>query len=73
MKFADKYPDVQPFQEPMQGIIVVPDHAPCHVCRGPTRFLDYHLGLGLGSVGGVALCSEECAFELPPATEGRSL
>lgn len=57
MKFSAKYPEAGLFQEPMQGIYVVPDHYPCRECGAPTRFLDYQTGK---STSGVPLCSEEC-------------
>lgn len=57
VKFSDKYPDAYLFQEPMQGIFVVPDYYPCVECGAPTRYLDFQTGK---SVEGVAICSEEC-------------
>jgi hypothetical protein len=66
VKLSDKYPDAEPFQEPMRGIFVVPDHYPCSVCKCPTRFLDYMTGQQPEK--GVPVCSEECAFEAIPET-----
>jgi len=58
MKFSEKYPGVEMFQEPMQCIYVAPDYYPCRECQAPTRFIDY-----MDWRGPRPICSEECAFE----------
>ncbi len=68
MKFSDKYPDVEMFQEPMIGIYVAPDFYPCAVCKAPTRFIDYVAHVGVAR--GVPVCSEECCAK---QVLGRSL
>jgi len=67
MRFSAKYPDAEPFQEPMKDIFVVSDWYPCWECGYLTRFIDYQ---SPKAKGGAPICSEECCAT---HTLGRSL
>lgn len=56
MKYAEKFPDMIPVLDELEGVIRLRTPRACHVCRRITEYLDVSYG--------VPMCSEECLDRL---------
>lgn len=56
MKYAEKFPDMIPILDELEGVIRVRTPRACHVCRRITEYLEVNYG--------VPMCSEECLDRL---------
>lgn len=56
MKYAEKFPDMIPVLDELEGVIRVRTPRACHVCRRITEYLEVNYG--------VPMCSEECLDRL---------